>query len=140
MGRVSSIYLDHNATTPPHPEVIETVARVSREAFANPGSRHAGGRVARRVLDESREIIAEVLGAAPSEIVFTSGGTEANNLALFGFARDRSGTFAAMDGEHPSIEEPLKELEARGWNRLVIPMDDQGLPTGGTDHLNASIN
>jgi cysteine desulfurase len=135
MGRVSAIYLDHNATTPPHPEVIETVARVSREAFANPGSRHAGGRIARRVLDESREIIGDVLGAAPSEIVFTSGGTEANNVALFGFARDRSGTFAAMDGEHPSIEEPLRQLESRGWARCVIPMTTDGLPDGGTDIL-----
>src|SRR5436190_17527341 len=105
MGLISSIYLDHNATTPPHSEVIETVARVSRDAFANPGSRHAGGRVARRVLEESREVLGEVLGADPSEIVFTSGGTEANNLALFGFAGGRSGTFAVMEGEHPSIEE-----------------------------------
>lgn len=128
MGRVSPIYLDHNATTPPHPEVIETVARVSRDAFANPGSRHAGGRIARRVLDESREMIGKVIGAAPSEIVFTSGGTEANNLALFGFARGRSGTFAVMEGEHPSIEEPLKELEGCGWKRRVISMDGDGLP------------
>lgn len=135
MGRVSPIYLDHNATTPPHPEVVETVARVSRDAFANPGSRHAGGRIARRVLDDSREIIGSVLGADPSEIVFTSGGTEANNLALFGFARGRSGSFAAMDGEHPSIEEPLRELQTHGWSRRSIPLDPNGLPTGGTDIL-----
>ncbi len=129
------IYLDHNATTPPHPDVIETVARVSRTAFANPGSRHTGGRIARRVLDQSRQMIADVLHADPSEIVFTSGGTEANNLALFGFAAWRTGTFAAMDGEHPSIEEPLKQLETRGWSRRVIPMDHNGLPKGGTDIL-----
>ncbi|QDT54106.1 Cysteine desulfurase [Caulifigura coniformis] len=132
---MSSIYLDHNATTPPLPEVVETVARISREAFANPGSRHAGGRVARRVLDEAREIIGQVLDAAPSEIVFTSGGTEANNLALFGFARGRSGTFAAMEGEHPSIEEPLKELEARGWRRCTIPMSPEGLPAVAAEML-----
>jgi selenocysteine lyase/cysteine desulfurase len=132
------IYLDHNATTPPHPDVIETVARVSRKAFANPGSRHVGGRIARRELDKARQIIADVLGADPTEVVFTSGGTEANNLALFGFARGRDGTFAVMDGEHPSIEEPLKDLESRGWTRRVIPMTADGLPTGGTDILSVS--
>ncbi len=136
------INLDHNATTPPHPEVIETVARISRDAPANPGSRHAGGRAARRVLEQSRELIASILGAAPTEVKFTSGGTEANNLALFGFARERTGpaagAFAALDGEHPSIEEPLKELEGRGWKRCTIPMDAHGLPApGGTEILNA---
>lgn len=124
------IDLDHNATTPPHPEVIETVARVAREAHANPGSRHAGGRAARRVLEQSRELIADVLGASPSEVKFTSGGTEANNLALFGFARGRPASFAVMDGEHPSIEGPLKELEGRGWTRCVIPIGPEGLPSG----------
>jgi len=138
------INLDHNATTPPHPEVIETVARISRDAPANPGSRHAGGRAARRVLEQSRELIADVLGASPTEVKFTSGGTEANNLALFGFARGRAGTtagaFATLDGEHPSIEEPLKELEGRGWTRRTIPMDAHGLPAaGGTDISNAGV-
>ncbi len=129
------IDLDHNATTPSHPEVIETVARVARDAHANPGSRHAGGRAARRVLEQSRELIADVLGASPSEVKFTSGGTEANNLALFGFSRGRPAAFAVLDGEHPSIEGPLKELEGRGWTRCVIPMGAEGLPSGGTDIL-----
>jgi cysteine desulfurase len=131
----ASIYLDHNATTPPHPEVVERVAQVSRTAFANPGSRHTGGRIARRVLDQSRQMIADVLHADPSEVTFTSGGTEANNLALSGFARGRVGTFAVMEGEHPSIEEALKELESSGWTRRVIPMTADGLPAGGTDRM-----
>jgi len=135
MWQSPPIYLDHNATTPPHPDVIETVARVSREAFANPGSRHSGGRIARRVLDQARQVIADVLNADAGEIVFTSGGTEANNLALLGFAQHRTGTFAVMDGEHPSIEAPLKELEGRGWSRLVIPMDREGRPEGDPEIL-----
>jgi cysteine desulfurase len=123
----TSIYLDHNATTPPHPEVVDTVARVSMEAFANPGSRHSGGRAARRVLEQSRELIADVLGAAAGEVMFTSGGTEANNLAISGFARGRRGAFAALAGEHPSVEGPLQQLEGEGWRRCVVPMSMDGL-------------
>ena len=70
------IYLDNNATTQPHPEVIETVARQMAESYGNPSSRHGLGRQARRVLEESREQIAAILGATPAELLFTSGGTE----------------------------------------------------------------
>lgn len=124
---MGTIYLDHNATTPVHPEVLEVVARVSRETFANPGSRHSGGRAARRVLEQSRETIADVLGAAANEVVFTSGGTEANNLAISGFARGRRGAFVALAGEHPSVEGPLQQLEGEGWRRCVVPMSTDGL-------------
>ena len=80
------IYLDHNATTRPWPEVIETVAHHLQHSYANPGSRHAEGRQARKVLESSRESLASILGAQPDEVIFTSGGTEASNLALFGAA------------------------------------------------------
>jgi cysteine sulfinate desulfinase/cysteine desulfurase-like protein len=82
----STIYLDSNASTPPLPEVIEEVARVMRDCYGNPGSRHRAGRKARQVLEECRENIAAWLGASPTELIFTSGGTEANNLAIRGFA------------------------------------------------------
>ncbi len=123
-----AIYLDHNATTPPHPEVIELVAKVSREAFANPGSRHSGGRIARRVLEQARDAVATILGARSQEVLFTSGGTEANNLAVLGATRGRRGRFAVLDGEHPSLEEPLNQLEAEGWIRRRLPMDSFGRP------------
>ena len=76
------IFLDHNSTTRPLAEVIDAVARVSHENFANAGSRHAEGRAARRALEDAREQIAAILGARPGEVIFTSGGTESINLAI----------------------------------------------------------
>ncbi len=84
---MSRIFLDHNSTTRPLPEVVEAVARHARESYANPGSRHAEGRIARRALEDAREKIAAILHARPSEVIFTSGGTEAINLAILGLAR-----------------------------------------------------
>src|SRR5580692_8140096 len=86
------IFLDHNSTTRPLPAVIDAVARVSRENFANAGSRHAEGRAARRALEDAREQIATILGAQPGEVIFTSGGTESINLAVLGLASERPGT------------------------------------------------
>ena len=83
------IYLDNNATTRPRPEVIEAMTRAFADAYANPGSRHVHGRAARQALEDSRESIARILNASPTEVVFTSGGTEATNMALFGFAGER---------------------------------------------------
>ena len=80
----ASLYLDHNATTPPDPEVIAAMDAAWREAYGNPGSRHAAGRRARRALEDARELVAGILGARPAEVIFTSGGTESNNTALFG--------------------------------------------------------
>jgi cysteine desulfurase len=122
----SSIYLDCNATTPPLPEVIEVVARVMRECYGNPGSRHAAGRKARKVLEESREQIASWLGASPSELVFTSGGTEANNLALRGMTYGAAGTIAISPGEHPSVFEVCQSLIRQGWRVHRLPVDHAG--------------
>lgn len=121
------IYLDHNATTRPWPEVIETVAHHLQHSYANPGSRHAEGRQARKVLESSRETIASILGAQPEEVVFTSGGTEASNLALFGAALSMTaGTIALTAGEHPATMEACKSLKPRGWNLTVLPVDRDG--------------
>lgn len=120
-------YLDHNASTPPAPEVLEVMARVYREAYGNPGSRHAAGRAARRILEEARETIADVLHCDPRELVFTSGGTESTNLALQGLAAGRQGTFLVPPGEHPATEETLRQLESQGWTRWTAPITSDGL-------------
>ncbi len=121
------IYLDHNATTRPWPEVVETVAYHLQHSYANPGSRHAEGRQARKVLESSREAIALILGAQPEEVVFTSGGTEASNLALFGAASLLApGTIALTAGEHPATMEASKSLKPRGWKLTVLPVDRDG--------------
>lgn len=134
------IFLDHNATTRPLPEVLEAMDRCWRDAYANPGSRHAEGRAARRALETSRESIAAILGARPDEVIFTSGGTEAANLALFGLAEaattsaggvssagDPAPLIALTAGEHPATAETSRKLEQRGWRRHVLPMDADGM-------------
>lgn len=122
----SRIYLDANATTRPFPEVIETVAHHLRLSYANPGSRHAEGRRARRVLEESREKMAGLLGASPDEVVFTSGGTEASNMAIFGFTQASPGTIALTAGEHPATMESCGALVQRGWSLQNLAVDSGG--------------
>ena len=126
------IYLDNNATTRPDPRVLDRVREVAGRCFGNPGSPHAAGRAARRVLEDARELVAERLGAVPEEVVFTSGATEAANLAIFGLARGR-GTFAATAAEHPASSEPLARLQMSGWRRAEIPLDADGVLSGVGD-------
>lgn len=114
---MQSIYLDHNATTRPHPEVVEVMAKHFHDSYANPGSRHAEGRRARKALEESRELIAEILGADPEEVIFTSGGTESTNMAIFGMTEGQSpGTIGLSAGEHPATLESCRQLVKRGWS------------------------
>ena len=121
-----AIYLDHNATTRPRPEVVEAMDRAFRDAYGNPGSRHVEGRKARQELEAARDSIAAILGASPKEVVFTSGGTEASNMALFGLAGDRTGLVVMPPGEHPATEECVRVLEARGWKRVTLALDREG--------------
>lgn len=121
-----TIYLDNNATTQPLPEVVEVVSRVMRDCFGNPGSPHRAGRKARQILEESRETIASHLGANPKELIFTSGGTEANNLALRGLTHGLSGTIAISPGEHPSCLEVCTAPVMRAWNLHKFPVDHFG--------------
>ncbi len=123
---MTTIYLDSNATTPPLPEVIDEVARVMRDCYGNPGSRHRAGRKARQVLEECRENIAAWLGASPTELIFTSGGTEANNLAIRGFAQGTPGTIVISPGEHPSVLETCRALTREGWKLHQLPVDSAG--------------
>jgi cysteine desulfurase len=110
------IYLDHNATTALDPEVLEAMRPYLLTA-GNAESRHAAGRAARRAWDDARDAVARVLNAEPSEVVFTSGGTEANNLAVFGLADAEKGPGRVVSSpiEHPAVAEPLAKLEAEGF-------------------------
>src|SRR5438128_1552656 len=105
------LYLDNNATTPLLPDVGAAMRPYLSDVFGNPASAHQAGRRARRALEESRERIAALLGADPDEVVFTSGATEANNLALFGLAGPARGPLISSLIEHPCVIEPLRHLE-----------------------------
>lgn len=120
------IYLDNNATTRPLPDVLELFVRHSCDSFANPGSRHAHGRRARKVLEDAREKIAELLGAWPDEVVFTGGGTEANNLAVLGLAAGAQGAIALTAGEHPSVMQAARHRAQQGWRLEILPVDGSG--------------
>lgn len=123
------IYLDHNAATPLHPEVLEIMRPVLEEFFGNPSSVHSEGRKARVYLDEAREQVAGLVGAGPGEIVFTSGGTESNNLALLGAAFSwgkKGGRIITCEIEHPSVLNPLKQLENLGFQIDRLPVDRMG--------------
>ena len=123
---MSAIYLDNNATTPVFPEVIQSMTDAWGTAFANPGSQHSYGREARRVLEDSRESMAEILNADACEVIFTSGGTESINMAVHGFTFGRSGTIAITAGEHPATLMSCERARQNGWRIVTIPVDDQG--------------
>jgi cysteine desulfurase len=122
------IYLDHNATTPLLPEAWDAMRPLTVGAFGNPASAHHAGRAARRALEDARERVAALLGAAPDEVTFTSGATEANNLALFGLVPPEApGHVLASPVEHPCVTEPLRQLEARGWAVEWLPVSARGV-------------
>jgi cysteine desulfurase len=127
------VYLDHAATTPVDPEVVELMAQVLREVPGNPSSIYAEGRRARALVDRARDEVAQAIGAEPAEIVFTSGGTEADNLALRGVLKAHEGE---ADGivttaiEHHAILDTARDLEAHGQARVtVLPVDRDGRVT-----------
>jgi len=126
---LQKIYLDHNATTPVHPEVLEVMLPVMREFFGNPSSIHSEGRKARVFLDEAREQVADLIGATPGEIIFTSGGTESNNMVLLGVALSRkknNGRIITCEIEHPSILNPCRQLEQLGLKIDCLPVNPKG--------------
>ena len=124
------IYLDHGATTPLHRDVLAVMLPYYTEAFGNPSSIHSFGREARRALDESREITAQALGAAPEEIIFTSGGTEANNLAIQGVAEvlaSRGRHLFTSAVEHHAVLDTVNALGNKGYAVTVLPVDQYGM-------------
>jgi cysteine desulfurase len=109
------IYLDNNATTPIHRDVLAVLEDSLRDVFGNASSIHKEGQAARRVIEEAREAVARLVGATAREIVFTSGGTESNNAAIFGASAGGHGCHIVTTAiEHPSVAEPIRELEKRG--------------------------
>src|SRR4051812_35664616 len=121
------LYLDHAATTPTLPEAWEAMRPFMAEHFGNPASAHAAGRKARQALEDARERVARCLGASPDEVIFTSGATEANNLALFGLAGSPPGHILASPIEHPCVTEPLKQLAARGFEVESLTVGQNGI-------------
>ena len=125
------IYLDHNATTPLRPEVLEAMCAALRDLPGNPSSTHAEGAAARAALEQARAQVAAAIGAAPGTILFTSGATESNNTALAGCLRatETAGRREIVTScvEHPSVSEPLSALEQRGWRVQRLPVHRDGL-------------
>jgi cysteine desulfurase len=126
---VERIYLDHNATTPLHEAVLEEMLPYLQGRFGNPSSIHRDGQTARQALDLARQRVADFLGADPHEIIFTSGGTESNNLALHGTlaaCTDRQQRIITSAVEHPAILNTCKLLESRGAQVTYLPVDGAG--------------
>jgi cysteine desulfurase len=124
------IYLDYAATTPLDPRVLEAMMPYMTEHFGNPNSIHSFGREARRAIDEAREKIAQLLNCQPSEIVFTSGGTESDNLALRGVAeayRHKGNHIVTTVIEHHAVLRTCKALEDMGFFVTYLPVDEHGL-------------
>lgn len=120
-------YFDHNATTPLAPAVREAMLPWLGERFGNASARHEYGRAALRALETARAQVAAAVGAEPDEVVFVSGGSEANNLFLKGAAaRLTPGTLAISAVEHPSVARPAAQLARRGWNLRHIAVDGDG--------------
>ncbi len=123
------VYLDNAATTPVDPEVAAEMEKVLRTVFGNPSSSHAPGREARLCLEEARLKVARLLGAAPEEIVFTSGGTEADNMAILGIAwrfRDRGGHIITSAVEHHAVLDTCRFLAEQGFKVTFLPVDGFG--------------
>jgi cysteine desulfurase len=121
------IYLDNNATTPMLPAVWEAMRPYLTDVYGNPASAHRAGSRARRALDDAREALASLLSAFPDEVVFTSGATEANNLAIFGLAGQPPGHLLTSPIEHPSVAEPVYRLEQLGFAVDRLPVDLRGI-------------
>lgn len=122
------IYLDYSATTPPRPEVIAAVQSVMTEQWGNPSSLHQWGNRAATVLEQARFQVAGLINANVDSMVFTAGGTEADNLALLGVAHtfDRPQHLIISSVEHSAIAKPADALEAQGWQVTRLPVDSQG--------------
>lgn len=126
---MNRIYLDYNASTPVDPAVAQAMRATLENHYGNPSSAHWAGESARTLLEQSRAQVAELIGSAPSDVIFTSGGSEANNLALKGifFARRKPRAHIVTSAiEHPSIVEPCRFIERSGARITRLPVDGTG--------------
>jgi cysteine desulfurase len=125
------IYFDHNATTPLHPEAAAFMTRVLQEDFGNPSSVHQYGQRAKAILDDARSAVAALIAGEPAEVVFTSGGTEADNFAIRGAAEtlEPAGRrhLVASAIEHEAVLNTFKALAKRGWRTTLLPVDARGV-------------
>ncbi len=123
------IYCDYNATTPVDETVLEAMLPYLTTYWGNASSSHRWGKVARMAIDTARQQVANLVAAHPNQIIFTSGGTEANNLALKGVMQSlpKSRQLAVSAIEHPSVLETAKQLANQGWQLKILPVDQQGL-------------
>ena len=122
--------MDHAATTPMHPRVIEKITRTMTDHFGNPSSIHSYGRDARKLVDEARIGIAQSIGAKETEIIFTSGGTEADNYAIFGIAEansEKGKHIITTVIEHHAVLRACQQLEKRGFDVTYLPVDETGV-------------
>ena len=123
----ASVYFDHNATTPVDPAVLEAMLPWFSGQFGNASSRHEYGRAARKAIDEARGKVAAAVGAHATEVVFTSGGSEANNLFIKGAAAClKPGVLAVSAVEHPCVIKPAEQLARRGWQLHRLAVDVEG--------------
>ncbi|PIE68867.1 MAG: hypothetical protein CSA21_04850 [Deltaproteobacteria bacterium] len=122
-----SLYFDYNATTPVHPRVRDAMLPWLTERFGNPGSAHYWGWEARQGLDRARHQVASAIGARDEEVVFTSGATESNNLALYGVLTQPGNQHLVISAvEHPAIREPARNLERQGLRLSIVPVTRDG--------------
>ena len=132
------IYLDHNATTPPSPRVIERMLAALGDEFGNPSSVHYFGQQAKAALDTARSSVASLLHADPSEVVFTGSGTESDNFAVRGIAESLEPTgrrhLIASAIEHEAVLNTLKALGRRGWQVTLLPVDETGIVSPAALH------
>lgn len=123
------IYLDYNATTPIDPAVVEELLPFLNEGFGNPSSNHPYGQAAKQAVELARSRVAGLLGCDPTEVIFTSGGTESNNQALIGTAlanAERGRHIITSSVEHPAVLNPLHWLEGQGYSVTYLPVDGTG--------------
>src|SRR3954465_13149594 len=125
------VYFDYNATTPLAPEVIEAVVTATRDQFGNASSVHHFGQRAKAALDDARSAVGALIHADPSEIVYTSGGTESDNFAIRGAAEALEPTgrrhLVATAIEHEAVLNTFKALGRRGWKTTLVPLDQSGI-------------
>ena len=125
------LYLDHNATTPVDVAVAAAMNEVLLDQFGNPSSVHSFGQATKAAVDEARQAVADLLGARPQEIVFTSGGTESDNLALRGVAeaqaQGKRHHIVTTAIEHEAVLHTVKALTKRGWTATILPVGQTGV-------------
>jgi cysteine desulfurase len=130
VNNLEHIYVDHAATSPMHPKVIDRMYEVMKDQFGNPSSIHAYGRQARNILDNARAVVASSIGAHENEIIFTSGGTEADNYAIFGIAEGKEAKgkhIITTEIEHHAVLHACQELEKKGYEVTYLSVNEYGL-------------